>query len=175
MCENRITIEQSDWINQGKDLYEYRLASAWIVEGQLGFTGSLREAGKEKAEVVKARLIATNARSANPWPGASSSTARERRPRTQSAQPERPGAEVNEQTQSLYSAANTGSGCELIYLKLQPPRSQFPLQVGVVLAHQDNEWGNQINQALCRVVRTMNAGENTDDALSKLNRWISRE
>jgi hypothetical protein len=175
MWETRITIGQSDWINPVRELYEYRLASARIVDGHLEFVGSFREVGKDKADVVVARLIATSARSANPWPGATSSTARERRPRTQSAQQERPGGEVNEQTQSLYSAANTGSGCELVYLKMQPPNSRLPLQVGVVLAHQDNEMGNQINQALCRVIRTMNAGENTDDALGKLNQRISRE
>ncbi len=173
MWETRITVEQSDWINQGKNLFEYRLASARIVDGRLEFVGSYREAGKEKAEVVTATLLSTNARSANPWPSAASSTATERRASQPNQQRER--GEVTEQTQSLYSAAGTGSGCEVVFLKLQPPKQQNPLQVGVTLAHQDNEWGNRINQAICRVARAMSAKENPDEALTKLNRLISRE
>jgi hypothetical protein len=173
MWETRITVQRSDWINEGKELFEYRLASARIVNGRLEFVGSYRETGREKADVVTATLIATSARSANPWPSASSSTARDRRRAAQNQ--EREQGEVTEQTQSLYSAAEVGSGCELIYLKMQPPKYQSPLQVGVVLAHLDNQWGNQINQAICRVARALKANENTDEALGKLNRLISRE
>ncbi|MCI0338249.1 MAG: hypothetical protein L0226_11770 [Acidobacteria bacterium] len=173
MKDNRIKVEQSDWINKGKPLFEYTLMSARIVDGRLEFTGSLREAGKNEAAVTRAMLIATTARSANPWPGAGSSTARERRPTSQGQQRER--GEATEQTQSLYSAAEAGSGCELLYLKMQAPRRSSPLQVGVVLAPRDNELGNQINQAVCRVVRAMNARENTNEALARLNRLIGRE
>lgn len=173
MRETGIVVRQSDWINRGKDIFEYRLASARIVDGRLEFFGSYREAGKEKADVVMATLIATNARSANPWPSAASSTATERRAAQQNQQRER--GEVTEQTQSLHSAAETGSGCEVIFLRLQPPGQPNPLQIGVTLAHQDNEMGNRINQGICRVVRLLNAKENTDEALTRLNRLISRE
>lgn len=172
MTETRIVIRRSNWINDAKPIYEYRLASAWITDGKLVFTGSLRPWNGRKADVVKATLISTTARSANPWPGANSPTARERRT---PAQRERGAAEVNEQTQSLYSAAEAGSGCELIHLKMPVPGQARPLQVGVALAHKDNDWGVKINQAICRLVRTMNANEKTDDALEKLNRLISRE
>lgn len=173
MRENRITVSRSAWINPGKQLFEYRLASARIVDGRLEFVGSYQAAGKAKAEVVAATLVSTLARSANPWPGASSATARERRSAAQNQPRER--GEVNEQTQSLYSAAEPGSGCEVIYLRLQPPGQNQPLQVGVTLAHLDNEAGNQINQAVCRLARALSAKEKTDEALSELNRLISRE
>ncbi len=171
MQENRINVRRSDWINEGRPLFEYVLASARLVDGKLEFVGSYRDPRRQKADVVTATLISTTARSANPWPNASTPTARDRRP----ANKQGDRGEVNEQTQSLYSAAEFGSGCELIYLRLQPPGQQAPLQVGVVLAHQDNEWGNQINQAVCRVVRAMNAKENVDQAVTKLTRSISRE
>lgn len=87
---------------------------------------------------------------------------------------ERP-IERNEQTQSLFSAAETGTGCELLFLKLQPPGQPTPTQVGVVLAHQDNERGVEINAAVCRVVRALNAKENVDEAVRRLNQLLSRE
>jgi hypothetical protein len=171
MKDNRIVIKHSDWINNGSHLYDYTITKASIVEGHLVFTGSLR-ASKGGVGEVPATLVATSARSANPWPNAASSSARDRRPAAHPQQRER--GEVTEQTQSLYSVADIGSGCELIFLKIQPPKSRSPLQVGVVLAHQDNEWGNQINQSLCRVVRAINAKEKTEEALKKLNQLISR-
>jgi hypothetical protein len=115
-------------------------------------------------------LVSTSARSANPWPNASAPTARDRRP---AAGRER--GEVSEQTQSLYSAAEAGSGCELIYLKLTPPGQTNAIQVGVVLAHQDNARGQAINHALCRVVRAMTTKGNPSEALAQLNRAISKE
>ncbi len=172
MKDNRIVIKQSDWINNGSHLYDYTITKASIIEGRLVFNGTLR-ASKGGVDDVPATLVATSARSANPWPSAASSSARERRPAPDPQQRER--GEVTEQTQSLHSVADIGSGCELIFLKLQPPKSRSPLQVGVVLAHQDNTWGNQINQSLCRVVRAINAKEKTEEALQKLNQLISRE
>lgn len=172
MWENQIKIERTNWIDAGKLLSVYVLASARVVQGRLEFTGSWRAPGRVKAPAVTATLVATSARSANPWPGAGSSTARERR---SAAQRERAAGEITEQTQSLYSSAETGSGCELLFLKITAPNQQTPIQVGVVLAPQDNERGNQINQSICRVVRALEAKENTDEAMRKLNQLISRE
>jgi hypothetical protein len=169
MRDNRISIRQSDWINDGAPLFDYTLTGARIVGGRLEFTGSLEEPGKTKT-VVRVMLVSTSARSANPWPNASAPTARDRRP---AAGRER--GEVSEQTQSLYSAAEAGSGCELIYLKLTPPGQTNAIQVGVVLAHQDNARGQAINHALCRVVRAMTTKGNPSEALAQLNRAISKE
>jgi hypothetical protein len=169
MTENRIAVRRSDWINAGAPLFDYTLVGARMAEGRLEFSGSLMAPGKSKAQVVTSTLITTTARSANPWPGATSSTARERRPAGQ-----KPEGEANEQTQSLYSAAtDVGLGCELIYLKIVAPMQSEPLQVGVVLAHRDNERGNEINQAICRIVRAMKTGADATELLAKLNHLLS--
>lgn len=174
MQDNRISVRRSDWINDGTPLFDFTLAHARITDGRLVFIGSLKEPGKARAEVVTATLISTGARSANPWPNASAPTARERKPVSKSAESQAAG-EKNEQNQSLYSSVEVGSGCELVYLKMRAPKQPNPIQVGVVLVPQDNKTGEEINQAVCRLVRAMNAKENTDEALSKLNRLIGRE
>ncbi len=168
MTGNRIAIAESDWINPVKPMMEYRLTGASLVDGRLEFDGSLKVSGKPKAESVKASLLSTVARSANPWPNASAPTARERKPSGERG-------EVNEQTQSLYSSTETGSGCEVVFLRMIPTGQKAPLQVGIVLAHQDNETGIQINQAICRVVHALSAKADAADALKKLNQLISRE
>jgi hypothetical protein len=170
MRGNRITVSRSDWINDGQKLFEYRLDAARIADGRLEFTGSYQAAGGKKPATVASTLVSTTARSANPWPGATSATSRERRPTTQPGQTgQRERSEVSEQTQSLYSAADPGSGCELLFLKIQLPGHSRPTQVGVALAHFDNEMGYRINQSLCRIVRAIDAGEDAADALSELN------
>lgn len=165
MTGSRIAIAESDWINPVKPVMEFRLTGASIVDGRLEFAGSLKVSGKPKALAITASLLSTVARSANPWPSANSSTARERK-----ASGER--AEANEQTQSLYSSTETGSGCEVVFLRMIPPGQKAPLQVGVVLAHQDNEAGIQINQAICRVVNAQSAKADAAEALKKLNQLI---
>ncbi len=174
MQDNRISIRRSDWINDGAPLFDFTLAHARVTDGRLVFTGLLKEPGKAKAEVVTATLVSTVARSANPWPNASAPTAKDRKAASKSPESQAAG-EKNEQNQSLYSSVEVGSGCELIYLKMQAPKQSAPIQVGVVLAHQDNQVGEEINQAVCRLVRAMKAKESTDEALSKLNRLISHE
>lgn len=172
MTGNRIAVERSDWINPGNPLFDYRLASARIVDGKLEFAGSLRSTKTKTVTTATARLITTASRSANPWPSAASATARERKPNVKG---ERAAGEINEQTQSLYTPMEAGSGCELVYLKMKAPNQKTPVQVGVVLAAQDNEAGNQINQALCRVVRALNAKENTEEPLATLNHLLGRK
>ena len=172
MTENRIAIQRSEWINRGAHLFDYTLTSARIVEGRLEFTGSLQKPGKQSPQIVASTLITTAARSANPWPGASSSTARARKP----ADPNKPEAERNEQTQSLYSAeTDVGLGCELIYLKMIAPIQLQPIQIGVVLAHQDNNLGNEINQAICQIVRGLRAGTKVSEPLAKLNQLLAQK
>ena len=86
--------------------------------------------------------------------------------------PQRPAGEANEQTQSLYSAGGeAGSGCEVLFLKLQAPQ---PVQLGVVLAHQDNPRGLEINQAVCRVVRGLEAKADVTAQVSELNGLLAR-
>jgi hypothetical protein len=98
-------------------------------------------------------------------------------------QGERPSAgEANEQSQSLYSAAAVGLGCEIIYLKLQLP-SQLdsrantqgqPVQLGVVLAPIDNKRGEEINNQMCRVIHALNStGEDVQAQVAQLNRLLA--
>lgn len=155
--------------------FTYQLTSASIADGKLQFTGII---DAQPAKKVTATLAATTARSANPWPSAASSgTATVRRPAQRSnTKPEeqRSQGEVNEQTQSLYSAASAGSGCELLYLKMRTPLQAQPVQVGVVLAHQDNTLGNEINQAVCRVVWALHTKQSAEAALAQLNELLAR-
>jgi hypothetical protein len=169
MTGDRIAVRRSDWIRDGQPLFDYTLTGARLSGDRLEFTGTLVEAGNSKAHAVTATLLTTSARSANPWPSTASATARDRQPRQRPAEGER-----NEQTQSLYSAmAEVGLGCELVFLKLATPLQSEALQVGVVLAHQDNERGNQINRALCHIVRAMKTGAGAGEALARLNQILS--
>lgn len=88
--------------------------------------------------------------------------------------------EVTEQTQSLYTAIDAGSGCDVLYVKLQLPpqlaaraRAAEPVQIGVVLATLDNRRGEEINRHVCRVVRALSAGQGVEEQLAQLNRLLS--
>ncbi len=88
--------------------------------------------------------------------------------------------EVTEQTQSLYTAIDAGSGCDVLYVKLQLPpqlaaraRAAEPVQIGVVLAPLDNKRGEEINRHVCRVVRALSAGQGVEDQLAQLNRLLN--
>jgi hypothetical protein len=90
------------------------------------------------------------------------------------------GGEVSEQTQSLYTAIDAGSGCDVLYVKMQLPpqlaaraRAAEPVQIGVVLAPLDNRRGEEINQHVCRVVRALASGQGVEDHLAQLNRLLS--
>jgi hypothetical protein len=189
MKDNRIAVRRSDWIKLGAPLFNVTLTSARIIDGRLEFTGSTQGTGKQKGQPIIATLMATSARSANPWPSATAPNSQPRQRAIQNAQGQQPTAnqtqppgnpqappaertERNEQTQSLFSAAEAGTGCELLFLKMQSIEVA-PIQVGVVLAHQDNERGNEINQQICRVVRALESKENTDEALAKLKQSLN--
>jgi hypothetical protein len=152
--------------------FTYRVTGASVVDGRLQFEGVINSS----AAKVPATLMATNARSANPWPSAATSTTtrRDAKPKQTVPGEKPPVGEVNEQTQSLYSAVEAGSGCELIYLKLKTPLQPQPLQLGVTLAHQDNTLGNEINQAVCRVTRALERKQDTAAALAQLNRLLAQ-
>ncbi|MBA3439138.1 MAG: hypothetical protein H0T92_04635 [Pyrinomonadaceae bacterium] len=96
----------------------------------------------------------------------------------------RPAAgEVTEQTQSLYTATDTGTGCELMFLKMQLPtqlaaaaRSKQSVQLGVVLAPMDNQRGEQINGHVCRIVRALDAkqdGKSLQASVNQLNQMLA--
>ncbi|MEJ7713628.1 MAG: hypothetical protein WKF84_28215 [Pyrinomonadaceae bacterium] len=100
---------------------------------------------------------------------------------------QRPSAsEANEQTQSLYSSADVGLGCEILYLKVMLPArlattaktQNQPVQVGVVLAPQDNKRGEEINNQVCRVVHALQGsqqgggGQTAETQLAQLNRLL---
>jgi len=88
--------------------------------------------------------------------------------------------QVTEQTQSLYTAIDAGSGCDVLYVKMQLPpqlaaraRATEPVQIGVVLATLDNKRGEEINRHVCRVVRALAAGQGVEEQLTQLNRLLS--
>lgn len=91
--------------------------------------------------------------------------------------------EVTEQTQSLYTSVNTGSGCELMFLKMQlPPQvasaahANQSVQLGVVLAPMDNQQGDRINNHMCRIVRALNLkqdDENLRTSVAQLNQMLA--
>ena len=88
--------------------------------------------------------------------------------------------QVTEQTQSLYTAIDAGSGCDVLYVKMQLPpqlaaraRAAEPVQIGVVLATLDNKRGEEINRHVCRVVRALSAGHGVEDHLAQLNRLLT--
>jgi hypothetical protein len=189
MKDNCIAVRRSDWIKPSAPLFNVTLTNARIVDGRLEFRGSTQGNRKQKGQSITATLVATSARSANPWPSATAPNSQPRQRAIQNAQGQQPTAnqtqppgnpqappaertERNEQTQSLFSAAEACTGCELPFLKMQAMEAA-PLQVGVVLAHQDNERGNEINKQICRVVRALEAKENTDEALAKLKQSLN--
>ncbi|QQS44996.1 MAG: hypothetical protein IPM66_13570 [Acidobacteriota bacterium] len=165
MTGRRIEVRRNDWINPGRALFTLTLTGAGISDGRLQFTGVLQRAGSARSEKFTAPLVSTTARSANPWPNASAPTARAKK-KDMTAE------EVSEQTQSLYSGADTGSGCELLFLRLPYPTPRSSLQVGVALAHQDNDLGERINHSVCQIVRDLREGKSTNEALARLNELL---
>lgn len=88
--------------------------------------------------------------------------------------------QVTEQTQSLYTAIDVGSGCDVLYMKMQLPprlaaraRAAEHVQIGVVLVPLDNKRGEEINRHVCRVVRALSAGQGVEEQLTQLNRLLS--
>lgn len=104
-------------------------------------------------------------------------------PTPTSPQGRRPaGGEVTEQTQSLYTGIDTGSGCELMFLKMQLPaqiasaaHANQAVQLGVVLAPMDNQRGEQINNHMCRIVRALNSKQDNESlrtSVAQLNQML---
>ncbi len=170
MRDNAIYVQ----MNNGRTRYEYLLTEARIVDGQLQFQGTWSPSGsrvKVGSPIVTATLVGTMARIDNPWPNAG-----QRSPSRRLSSPavgERKAAgEITEQTQLLSAPAGVVSGCGVIYLKLSLPERKTapPVQLGVVLAHQDNRLGEEINQAICRIVQALSSGgEDLEAHLRQLN------
>ena len=129
---------------------EYTLESARVVDGKLLLDGKLTGRG-----AVTSTLIGTTARAVNPNPRASDAEAPKRE------------TERTEQTQSLYTESATASGCDIFILKMGN------IQLGVALAHLDNQRGEAINHAICRVKRALDAGVDTKVAVESLNRLLT--
>ena len=153
----------------------YILDGARIVSGQIQFTGILTQtrstrrggSGTGSGGFIST-LIGTTARATNPMPRATDASAPRREVPRQTG-------ESNEQTQSLYTPSETGSGCELIFLKMSPGFLQKePVQLGVVLAHQDNPLGERINQAICRVRRALDSKGDATAAIEALDRLLKQ-
>ena len=104
-------------------------------------------------------------------------------PAPEGNKPPAPAGGVTEQTQSLYTAVETGSGCEVMFLKMELParrgvaaRASHPVQLGVVLAPTDNKAGEEINWAICRVVRMRDEGRDEQEIgkqLAQLNNLLA--
>ena len=151
MQGNQITVSSIE----GQPAFKLQLTRAEISDGHL-----LLFANDASGKPVQSILVGTLAQSANPWPGTSE------RPRNTDRVPEQP----NEQTQSLYSAAGVGTGCEVLFLRMEMPK---PTQVGVVLKREDNQRGGDINKAICRVARAIETKSDPSRALSDLNRVLA--
>jgi len=93
------------------------------------------------------------------------------------------GGEVTEQTQSLYTKVDTGTGCEIFFLQMQLPaqltaatRASRPVQLGVVIAPMDNQRGEEINKHVCRIVRslgsTQGGGQEAETQVAQLNQLL---
>ncbi|MBA3713113.1 MAG: hypothetical protein H0W76_11790 [Pyrinomonadaceae bacterium] len=93
------------------------------------------------------------------------------------------GGEVTEQTQSLYTSVDTGTGCEIFFLQMQLPahltaasRASRPVQLGVVIAPMDNQRGEEINQHVCRIVRSLGStpggGQEAETQVAQLNQLL---
>jgi hypothetical protein len=153
----------------------YQLDGARLVNGQIQFIGITTESGSigrrgygSASSGFTSILIGTTARATNPIPRASDASAPRREVPRQTG-------ERNEQTQSLYTPSETGSGCELIFLKMSPGFLQKePVQLGVVLAHQDNPLGERINQAICRVRRALDSKGDATAAIEALDRLLKQ-
>jgi hypothetical protein len=158
MQGRQITVSSMD----GKPAFQLELTKAEINDGRLSFVSA--KSGSSKP--VQATLIGTLAQSANPWPGSADRPPSRQARNTEARAPEQP----NEQNQSLFSAAGVGSGCEVLFLRMEMPKA---VQVGVVLNRQDNQRGGDINQAICRVARAMEAKSDTARPLSDLNRLLA--
>jgi len=163
MTGRRIEVRRNDWINPGRALFTFELTGAGISNGRLQLDGILRRG--TRSEKISAPLVSTTARSANPWPNASAPTARAKKKNLTAE-------EVSEQTQSLYSGADQGSGCELMFLQVPYPTPRSSLQVGITLAHQDNDLGEGINHSICQIVRNLREGKSTNEALARLNEML---
>jgi hypothetical protein len=153
----------------------YQLDGARLVNGQIQFNGVIAESrrlgriwhGIGGGGFIST-LIGTTARATNPMPRATDASAPRREVPRQTG-------ESNEQTQSLYTPTEIGSGCELIFLKMSPGFLQKePVQLGVVLAHQDNPLGERINQAICRVRRALDGKGEATAAIEALDRLLKQ-
>jgi hypothetical protein len=170
MRDNTIYVRMND----GRTRYEYSLSRAQLINGQLQFQGTwTSSSGRVKvvAPIVTATLVGTMARINNPWPNAGQ-RAPSRRLSSPGVEERRAAGEVTEQTQSLYAPAAVISGCGVLYLKLSLPdrRTAPPVQLGVVLAHQDNQLGEKINQTICSIVQALSSrGEDLEAHLRQLN------
>ena len=148
---------------EGKPAFQLQLTKAEINDGRL----SLLFTNSGNSKTVQATLVGTLAQSSNPWPSGGDRPATRQ---TQNAEGRVPQEQPNEQTQSLYSAAVVGTGCEVLFLRMDTPKD---VQVGVVLRHQDNTRGGDINQAICRVARALEARSDATRALDDLNRLLA--
>jgi hypothetical protein len=88
--------------------------------------------------------------------------------------------EKTEQTQSLYAQAEAVTGCGIMFLSLTLPdrlrakmgRIADPLQLGVLLKPFDNELGEEINRAICRLLQREQSRDQSA-SLSQLNRLLT--
>lgn len=157
-----IKIERPRWIEKGTPLMTVKLREARWEGNRLQLTGIAEGAGN-----VSFTLVGVTARSASPWPSASSDTARKK-----DAQDK---GEKNEQTQSLHAAADMGAGCDILFLKMKPKAGGRELQAGVTMAGVDNPEGRDINQMICQIAKFTGTGDEVAGKVAELNRVLGRK
>jgi hypothetical protein len=142
--------------------FSFTIAKADIAQGRLRLNGSF-SIGR-LSEQASATINGIMAKAADPWPG----------PREEKK--DQKAGERNEQTQSLYAQAETGTGCELMFCSLTlSPRLRARLgagptvQLGVVLDPFDNPRGEEINRQFCRILRSKPDSPEMTSAIERLN------
>lgn len=159
-----IRIERPRWIEKGVPLISVKLREARWEGNKLLLSGVAEGAGK-----VSFTLVGVTARSASPWPSASSDTARKKDAATQDK------GEKNEQTQSLHAAAEIGAGCDILFLKMKSGSGGREMQAGVTMAGMDNQEGREINQLICQIAKFSGGGDEAAGKVAELNRLFSRK
>ena len=153
--------------------FSFTITKADVVNGHLQLSGDFALGGThvQASDQVTATIAGVMSKAATPWPGADNGQPKDKKKLTEE--------EKTEQTQSLYAQADANTGCGVMFLGLTLPqrlrgrmgRGVESLQLDVVFKPFDNERGEEINRAICRLLQIREAGEQAA-GISDLNRLL---
>jgi hypothetical protein len=153
------TVSGSIAINAKPARFSFTLAKAGVIEDRLHLEGVFKL--DRLSDQVSATPAGTLAEPVNPRGGGSS-------------EPDQP--------RSAQLGLAEGTGCEVLFLRLAlTPRLRARLrarggvlQMGVVLARDNNEAGEDINKSICRVVRLLDIKASSADLSAEIELLNSR-